>query len=216
MAVKLSKTSKLDGIKSWSLEAGSTCPGSHGKGGELVPACQGCYAKGGNYRFANVKAPRVHNREDWKRADWVADMVEALDDSRYFRWFDSGDVYCKGLADKILEVMQRTPWVQHWLPTRSYKFPKIRAVLEKMRALDNVAVRYSSDSVTGEFEPGLHGSTILADAASVPAGIHVCNAYENGGKCGGCRACYKAEVGVIGYVAHGQTMRKVIRIALAA
>jgi hypothetical protein len=73
--IKLSKTSKLDGILSWSLQALDTCPGSKDSLGELVPACQGCYATTGNYRFANVKKPREFNREDWKRDDWVEDMV---------------------------------------------------------------------------------------------------------------------------------------------
>ena len=55
--MKLSVTTKLDGIKSWSLQALETCPGSIGVDGELVDACKGCYATTGNYRFANVKAP---------------------------------------------------------------------------------------------------------------------------------------------------------------
>jgi hypothetical protein len=79
----------------------------------------------GNYRFPNVKAPRVHNREDWKRDAWVDDMVSELDNDRYFRWFDSGDVYDIRLARKIYEVMKRTPWCLHWLPTRMHKFAKV-------------------------------------------------------------------------------------------
>jgi hypothetical protein len=41
---------------------------------------------------------------------WVDDMVSELDSDRYFRWFDSGDVYDIRLARKIYEVMKRTPW----------------------------------------------------------------------------------------------------------
>ena len=88
--IKLSKPSKMPCL-SWSLQALDTCPGSKKLDGSLVDACKGCYATTGNYRFPNVKAPREHNREDWKRAAWVDDMVSALDNSRYFRWFDSGD-----------------------------------------------------------------------------------------------------------------------------
>jgi hypothetical protein len=54
--LKLSVTSKLDGIRSWSLQALETCPGSVNADGSLVPACSGCYATTGNYNFANVKA----------------------------------------------------------------------------------------------------------------------------------------------------------------
>ena len=154
--IKLSATSKL-GCKSWSLQAGDTCPGSYGKDGALVSACAGCYAKGGNYRFDNVKAPREHNRTDWQRSEWVAEFIQELDTERYFRWFDSGDMYALGLADKIYAIMVATPWVKHWLPTRMHKFPKFAGILAKMQALPNVSVRFSSDSVTGEFVPGLHG-----------------------------------------------------------
>jgi len=208
--VKLSKTSKLDGILSWSLQALDTCPGSRSDDGGLVPACQGCYATTGNYRFANVKAPREFNREDWKREDWVSDMVQSLDSSRYFRWFDSGDMYDIRLAEKILQVMKRTPWVKHWLPTRMHKFSKFKSVIASMQALPNVVVRFSSDSVTGEVIEGLNTSTIFSD--TVPANAFECKAYQHEGKCNGCRACYDKSVSVIAYKAHGVKMAKVIKI----
>ena len=208
--IKLSKTSKLDGILSWSLQALDTCPGSKDSLGNLVPACQGCYATTGNYRFANVKKPREFNREDWKRDDWIDDMVKALDSSRYFRWFDSGDMYDLRLANKILDVMIATPWVKHWLPTRMHKFIKFKGVIDRMEALDNVVVRFSSDSVTGGFVGGLNSSTIFSD--TLPVGATECQAYQHEGKCNGCRACYDKSVSVIAYKAHGVKMAKVIKI----
>lgn len=210
--VKLSVTSKLDGIRSWSLQALETCPGSLAAPGVLVDACKGCYATTGNYMFPNVKAPRAFNKEDWHRLTWVDDMVAALDSDRYFRWFDSGDMYALGLAEKMLEVMRRTPWVKHWLPTRMHKFPKFSLVLAEMQGLSNVMVRPSSDSISGEFLAGTHGSTIVESADSLPSGVTLCRAYENAGKCSGCRACYDKTVAVIAYPAHGKKMAKVIRI----
>jgi len=208
--IRLSKASKMP-CRSWSLEALNTCPGSRDINGNLVAACQGCYATTGNYRFPNVKAPRVENKSDWKRADWVDDMVSALDNDRYFRWFDSGDMYSLQLAWKIYQVMQLTPWVRHWLPTRMHKFTKFQTVLEMMKALPNVKVRPSSDSVTGAFDDR-HGSTIIPDSTSAPDGVEVCKAYENKGKCGDCRKCWDKAISVIAYVAHGQKMQKVINI----
>lgn len=215
-SIKISITSKLDGIRSWSLQALETCPGSIASPGELVDACKGCYATTGNYRFANVKAPRAHNKIDWQRLEWTDDMVAALDADRYFRWFDSGDMYTVALAEKMLEVMQRTPWVKHWLPTRMHKFPKFRAVLEAMAALPNVSVRFSSDSVTGDYTKGLHGSVIIPTPQDVKKGMTLCEAYSHAGKCNGCRACYDKTVKVIAYPAHGVSMHKVIRIIKAA
>lgn len=211
MTIRISTTSKLDGIRSWSLEALTTCPGSRTAGGELVPACQGCYATTGNYRFPNVKAPRQENRQDWKRDTWFDDMLAELDNHRYFRWFDSGDLYDLKLANKILALMEATPWCKHWLPTRMHKFPKFEQVLKRMEALPNVAVRRSSDSVDGEFTPGLHGSTIIPSASTAPDGVAVCAAYTRDGKCGGCRACWDKKVAVVAYVAHGQKMTTVLK-----
>jgi hypothetical protein len=210
MQIKLSKTSKLDGILSWSLQALDTCPGSKDAQGDLVPACQGCYATTGNYRFANVKKPREFNREDFHRHDWDSDMIKALENSRYFRWFDSGDMFSLELAEKIYTVMESTPHCKHWLPTRMHKFAKFKRVIERMQALDNVVVRFSSDSVTGERIEGLNTSTIFSD--TLPANAFECKAYQNEGKCSGCRACYDKSVSVIAYKAHGVKMAKVIKI----
>lgn len=214
--IKISVTSKLDGIKSWSLQALDTCPGSISSPGVLVDACKGCYATTGNYRYPNVKAPRISNQSDWQRMGWVFDMVKALENDRYFRWFDSGDMYTLGLAEKILEVMRMTPWCKHWLPTRMHKFPKFALVLQNMAALPNVSVRFSSDSVNGEFTKGLHGSVIVADSTQTTKAMTLCRAYENLGKCSGCRACWDKKVKVIAYPAHGQKMQKVIQILKAA
>jgi len=214
--IKISVTSKLDGIRSWSLQALDTCPGSISSPGVLVDACKGCYATTGNYRYPNVKAPRISNQSDWQRMGWVSDMVEALQNDRYFRWFDSGDMYTLGLAEKMLEVMRMTPWCSHWLPTRMHKFPKFSIVLQNMAALPNVSVRFSSDSVNGQFTKGLHGSVIVADSTQHTKGMTLCRAYENAGKCSGCRACWDKKVKVIAYPAHGQKMQKVIQILKAA
>ena len=212
--LRISVTSKLDGIRSWSLQAIDTCPGSIESPGVLVPACRGCYATTGNYLYPNVKAPRLENRNDWQRQEWADEMVAELERDRYFRWFDSGDVYNLALAEKILDVMQRTPWCKHWLPTRMHKFPKFRMVFDSMRELDNVSVRFSADSVDGSYTPGLHGSVIGPDAATYTdsPGASLCRAYEHEGKCSGCRACWNKDIELICYPAHGVKMAKVIRL----
>ena len=214
---KISVTSKLDGIRSWSLQAIDTCPGSIASPGELVDACKGCYATTGNYRYPNVKAPREFNREDWQRLDWTDDMVAELEKDRYFRWLDSGDLYSLALAEKVFEVMQRTPWCNHWLPTRMHKFPKFREIFTRMQSLPNVMVRFSADSITGEYMPGLHGSVIgpSADTFKPQPGIELCRAYEHEGKCSGCRNCWNKSIPLIAYPAHGQKMARVIMMRKA-
>ena len=81
-----------------------------------------------------------------------------------------------------------------------------------MMQLDNVSVRFSSDSVTGEYIKGLHGSVIVPTAEHATADIKLCEAYAHGGTCNGCRACWDKAVNVIAYPAHGVKMAKVIKI----
>ena len=210
--IKLSKAGKMP-CRSWSLQALTTCPGSKDTNGELVDACKGCYATTGNYRFPNVKAPREHNQEDWKRDSWVDDMVAELDNDRYFRWFDSGDMYHIKLAHKMLEVMQRTPWVKHWLPTRMHKFDKFASVISDMQSLPNVVVRLSSDSISGGIIAGETTSTIIPTPDHATVDMTVCGAYDRAGKCGTCRACWDKSTQVIAYPAHGKTMIKLVELA---
>ena len=210
--IKLSKAGKMP-CRSWSLQAIDTCPASIGSDGELVDACKGCYATTGNYRFPNVKKPREHNKEDWQRDSWVDDMVAELDNDRYFRWFDSGDMYHIKLARKMLEVMKRTPWVRHWLPTRMHKFAKFAPVIQEMNNLPNVVVRLSSDSVIGETIPGANTSTIIPTPEQATPEMTVCEAYSRDGKCGPCRKCWDKDTAVIAYPAHGREMIKVINLA---
>jgi hypothetical protein len=202
--------------KSWSLQAGETCPGSIDPATKKpVAVCAGCYAKDGFYNMPSVVKVRDENREDWKRDEWEDEMVALLDTERYFRWFDSGDCYHPLLAKKIYNVMKRTPWCNHWMPTKSYKIARIRIYLDMMKELPNASIRYSSDSINGEYTDE-HGSTVIPYAEDNTT-AKLCDAFTRGGKCGPCRACWNKDVAVIAYPAHGKRMMaKVKRMKQAA
>mgnify|MGYP006402375815 CR=1 FL=1 len=207
---RLSRPSKMP-CKTWSLPAWDTCPGSREKGtANAVPACQLCYARGGRYVMKNVRAPRDHNLIDWQANGWVSAMVALIGRDKYFRWFDSGDVYSAQLAGKILRVIQATPNCEHWVPTRSHKEEDIRPILERMALEPNAVVRWSSDSITGETLDTEHSSTIIrtAEDFTPEVGSVLCRASERKGKCKSCRACWKKEIRVIFYPAHGQKVKK--------
>lgn len=207
--MKISKVSKLDGIWSWSLPALATCPGARHSDGRVVDVCQRCYALQGHYHIPRVKAAREHNQQDWKRDDWVADMVAKLDTQRYFRWFDSGDIYHPRLALKILEVVRSTPWCHHWIPTRSYKIGRINKILEWIAAEPNAVVRYSSDEIDSIEVPGPHASIVVTSPNAAPQGVHVCPAYQHKpAKCNGCRACWDKNVATVAYPLHGRRVFK--------
>ena len=209
----LSKTSKL-GCLSWSLQAFETCPGSVSDG-VVVDACKFCYARMGMYNMPDVKSLRARNKDDWQSDDWVSRMIDKLSKQTHFRWFDSGDMYSLSLAEKILDVMRGTPHVKHWLPTRMHKFEKFKPVLFDMMQLDNVCVRLSSDSVTGEVLPVEVPNSTIVPMAGTGVGYE-CIAYKQGGKCLDCRACWDKSIKTIAYPYHGRSLAKVIKIVKAA
>jgi len=204
--VKLGQTSKMPG-KSWGLPAGSTCPGSRDASGAVVPVCQACYAKTGNYTYPAARKAREFNREDWRRDGWVADMIRELSMESYFRWFDSGDLYHAELGHKILEVVRATPHVRHWIPTRSHTVARLRTVLELIRAEPNAVVRYSSPRADGTYDAE-HGSTVIP-LEDWPTEATVCPSSKQEGRCGTCRQCWDKDIAVIAYVGHGLVMSHV-------
>lgn len=207
--IKMSKPSKMP-CYSWSLQAIETCAGSIDTAtGLLVPACQGCYATTGFYLMTNTIKARASNKQDWKRETWCEEMISALESEKYFRWFDSGDVYSFKLAEKILKVMASTPHVKHWLPTRMHKFDKFRHIFELMNSLPNVVVRFSSDSITGQTVAGQYTSTIIPKDYPHLDSLTVCSAPANRGKCLDCRECWSKHASTIAYVQHGRKMAKV-------
>lgn len=206
MSIKLSTPSKMKGTcKTWSLQAIDTCPGSLEKNGDLVPACKTCYATKGLYHMPSVKKPRAENRDDWQRDDWVGDMSAMIQKMIYFRWFDSGDMYALGLAEKIYSIMEACPNTKFWLPTRMHKFAKFANVIARMQALPNVVVRFSSDSIIGQTIAGKNTSTIIATDSQAKK-AYVCPATTEGNpnNCKGnnCTACWDKSIKVIAYHLH--------------
>jgi hypothetical protein len=201
--VKLSQTTKMPG-RSWGLPAGSTCPGSRDASGEVVPVCKACYAKTGNYTYPAARGAREFNRTDWRRDEWVDEMIREVSMDSYFRWFDSGDLYHAELGHKMLAVIKGTPHVRHWIPTRSHTVPRLRAVLELIRLEPNAVVRYSSPSADGAYDAE-HGSTVIP-FEDWPTSASVCPSSQQEGRCGACRKCWDVSVPVIAYVGHGLVM----------
>lgn len=206
---KLSKTGKMP-CKSWSLPAWDTCPGAKEDDGTAVEACSHCYARQGMYRFGVVKAAREHNMADWQLPDWEDAMVKAIGKDKYFRWFDSGDIYSVELAQKIRRVIQRTPDTKHWLPTRSHKFVDVYQILYAIAKLPNAVVRYSSDSVHGEVDLPGNNSTIVQSPEDFDKDKHgiLCRAFQRAGKCGDCRACWSKKVTTVSYALHGRRIKE--------
>lgn len=230
MGIKLSTPSKMP-CYSWSIPAFYTCPGAVYNSDEYdgylksfnkflrkmkkdnqVQACKGCYAQYGNYTFPSSVNLRNHNLKDWKRKNWVKDMVKAIKHESYFRFFDSGDIYCVELAEKIYEVVKACPNTKFWIPTRSYKIKNINNVLNRLKSLSNCVVRLSSDSITGGIVDGETVSTIVPNSSQKSSvNFLVCQSFNRGGKCGDCRACWNKNIKVVAYPAHGNVMKSQLK-----
>jgi len=91
-----------------------------------------------------------------------------------------------------------------------YKDSKFADVFNRMNELDNVVVRYSSDSINGEIVQGNTTSTIIqsADEFKPSKGESLCRAFTRKGKCASCRACWSKSVKVVKYALHGHKVKE--------
>lgn len=199
----LSSTSKMNGTLSWSTQAGTGCRWADISENSV---CSYCYARNQHYRRPSVKRVRQHNTKDVFEPDWVDRMVETISRRSkhpFFRWFDSGDIRSVREARLIYRVMEGTPAIMHFLPTKSWRHPPIRRVLEKMNRLRNARCRYSSLYLDRR-TIGRYQCLVYTDPKRVK-GIFFCPAYKRKGdpRCEGCDACWK-DVKVIGFPLHGR------------
>lgn len=204
--IKLSAPSKMKGTaKTWSTVAVKHCPASRDKNGDLVPACAGCYADKGFYRMPTVRAPREHNATNWRAENFVSDFSRQLQGQKFFRWFDSGDMFHIDLAKKIYQIMLENSETMFWLPTRMHKLAKFRPIIARMQKLPNCVVRKSSDGINGERIRGKNTSTIVQTVAQA-GDAHICPATVKGNKpnckANNCTACWQKSVSVIAYCYH--------------
>jgi hypothetical protein len=124
-------------------------------------------------------------------------MVNKLQEQTYFRWFDSGDLYCQELIDKVYQVCQQTPKIKHWIPTKTY-FNKALDI-SKLEKLPNVTVRYSNYALDDYTS---NPTKRIAVVASATHKGFTCPAREQGGSCLDCRECWNKKTRIINYPKH--------------
>ena len=188
---KLSSPSKMP-CYSWSLQAYKNC----------IIKCEYCYAKRGNYNYPSVINAMANRDKDWRLDNWVDRMTTAIKDEQYFRWFDSGDLYCQELIDKIVLVCIETPNTKHTIPTKAYFNPKLK--LNTLASLDNVVLRYSTLELDNLKEISEYNSIVVTKyipsikgKINCPVGLD-----KNKHTCGNCRACWSKQVKTIYFRKH--------------
>jgi len=170
--------------------------------------CHGCYARriqrlrpsvnkgwGDNYIKATALIANAPDK-------WIAAMVFQIDKATlktgqpFHRWFDSGDLDSVEMLDCIKAVAEKTPGVQHWLPTR-----EIGIVSRSTRKTPpNLVIRVSSPMVNDKPLSWPNTSTVH-DKSGDPVG-HACPAPQQGNACGDCRACWNPAVANVSYKYH--------------
>jgi len=163
--------------------------------------CEGCYAfERGRYRFANVKDALQRRLASIQTPNWtgaMAFLINRYDSRGHFRWHDSGDLQSAEHLQKIADVCELTPTVQHWLPTREYKivqdWQRNGGVIP-----ENLVIRLSAHMVDGAPPTGygLPTSTVVTD------GTQTCPASKQNNQCGDCRACWTPTVQNVSYPKH--------------
>jgi hypothetical protein len=161
--------------------------------------CSKCYALKGRYVFPKVQAA-LNRRlgvlaralaDSMFRLQYIGAMALLIKRNPFFRWHDSGDLQSKAHFKLICDIARATPDTMHWLPTKEAKF-----VQGDIPA--NLIVRLSAPHIDQPAPASFaHTSTVVSDKAQA-----TCRAFERGGKCGPCRACWDPAVKNVAYYQH--------------
>ena len=194
--IRLNKTSKMNCF-SFSLDARDCITGSKLR---LIEGstCSKCYALRNNYNYPSVIKNRKNNLKHLESEYFVYVMTYQLQHMKYFRWFDSGDIPHIEALKKIVEIAKNTPHCKHWLPTREIKI--IRQYKKKFPK--NLVIRLSAPMIDGKPPKNFKKiNTSTVHKEKKPIGF-ICKAYQQGGNCLSCTACWDKRIKNISYKAH--------------
>jgi len=196
----LSKTSKMPTM-SISLPATSCKVGAKLRKIE-GSVCNRCYACKGSYTWKPTRDAMKRRQGALDNSGWVNAMIYLINNKRkivnsgLFRWHDSGDLQSREHLERILKVVQATPQVKHWIPTKEKGL--IKKYLTQGKLPDNLVVRVSGAMVDDD------APKEFSNTSTVTSNKHeaTCRSFENEGKCGDCRKCWDKGVQNIVYLSH--------------
>ena len=192
----LSQTSKMP-CRSWGISATKCKTGSKLAKKEGT-VCHDCYALKGAYVWPSVRKAHERRLSLINTSGWVDNMVSAINNDKYFRWFDSGDIQDDNHLADIVRVAIATPDTKHWLPTKEYLIVA-RYMRKHGRFPKNLTVRVSSPNIDqAPIEHYQHTSTVHTNQ---PFGRE-CIAHKQDNECKDCRACWNPRIKNISYRYH--------------
>ena len=161
--------------------------------------CNTCYAQKGLYKLPSTEAAQERRINLIGTSNWVDNMVRAINNADYFRWFDSGDLQSDEMLADIVRVALATPDTKHWLPTHE-NFMVSRYLRKHGKFPSNLTVRVSAAMVDGE-PPKRFALTSTVHQLGKPIGRE-CPSSKQGNKCADCRACWNPRIKNISYKYH--------------
>jgi len=161
--------------------------------------CNTCYAQKGAYKWTPTKNAHERRINLIGTSNWVDNMVRAINNADYFRWFDSGDLQSDEMLADIVRVALATPNTKHWLPTHE-NFMVSRYLRKHGKFPSNLTVRVSAAMVDGE-PPKRFALTSTVHHLGKPIGRE-CPSSKQGNKCADCRACWNPRIKNISYKYH--------------
>jgi hypothetical protein len=165
--------------------------------------CSICYGKKYRFRFPNVKKSLKLKGKAVKHPLWVKAMVvmiNAYEQSGYFRFAVTGDIQSLGELLKICAVCRLTPHIKHWLPTHEvgiigafkragFEFP------------ENLTVRLSADMLED-----VPSEALMTSLGVLGGGVsktnYNCPSSKQDNMCQKCRLCWNKDVKVVVYKQH--------------
>jgi hypothetical protein len=157
----------------------------------------------------NVKTALSHNTSKFMLKDWSNDFsfyIKNILDLKYFRWFDSGDLYSILMLEKICEIADNCKKIKFWLPTRrkdlliAYWEANNKIPLRKLHP--NLIIRLSAKDVNVRADTKTAKKIGVNVSTVTDQDNYTCNAKDQGGSCLDCRDCWKQSKFNVRYYLH--------------
>ena len=208
----LSKVSKMPSL-SWSISALDCSTGTKLRESKQSTVCDGCYALKGMQSLPTQQNAYARRLELWRtnRKLWLLSMdyllknKKEIQDTKYFRWFDSGDIQGAEMFQDLITLANLNPLIKFWLPTKEFKLVKIYA----NQIPSNLNVRKSHPLINAYKMQPMNNITesYVYDGDkldTIPNDTRVCPATKpnSNGQCNDCRMCWDNSIKSITYIKH--------------
>ena len=161
--------------------------------------CHDCYALKNFYNMPNVmdalelryQIIMLALSNLIARKTWIDSMAYLMNNRKHnlFRWHDAGDIQSVDHLRMIVEVVELTPQIKHWLPTKESKM--VEEYFNRYGAIPkNLCLRLSGNMVDKGAPTKLANRLGVQTSSVTTKGDQSCVAYKQDGECRDCVSCW--------------------------